>query len=66
LVQLKEIQSDIAQLKTDIQKEIAADRSDMARMKLDVENVQSEVLSDLQQIKELMTTLLDLGGMQGM
>jgi hypothetical protein len=67
LEQLKEIQGDIAQLKSDIQKEIAADRSDMARMKVDVENVQSEVLSDLQQIKELMTTLLDLGGMsQGM
>mmetsp|Transcript_3596 Transcript_3596/g.8210 ORF Transcript_3596/g.8210 Transcript_3596/m.8210 type:complete len:844 (+) Transcript_3596:184-2715(+) len=67
LEQLREIQGDIAQLKVDIQKEIEADRSDMARMKMDVENVQSEVLSDLQQIKELMTTLLDLGGMaQGM
>lgn len=64
LEQLKEIQSDIAILKSDIQKEITADRSDMARMRQDVENVQNEVLSDLQQIKELMTTLLDLGGMQ--
>jgi hypothetical protein len=63
LEQLKDIQDDIALLKTDIQKEIAADRSDMARMKHDVENVQNEVLSDLQQIKELMSTLLDLGGM---
>lgn len=66
LEQLREIQNDIAQLKTEIQREIEADRSDMARMKMDVENVQAEVLSDLQQIKELMTTLLDLGGMGGM
>jgi len=63
LEQLREIQNDIAQLKAEIQKEIENDRSDMIRMKMDVENNQAEVLSDLQQIKELMTTLLDLGGM---
>jgi hypothetical protein len=34
----------------------------MVRMKAKVEAVQSETLSDLQQMKELMTTLLDLGG----
>lgn len=62
LEQLREIQGNIAELRAEIQKEIEADRSDMARMKLDVENNQAEVLSDLQQIKELMTTLLDLGG----
>jgi hypothetical protein len=62
LEQLKEIQGDIRSLKTEIRKEMGTDRDDMARMKAEVESVQSEVLSDLQQVKELMTTLLDLGG----
>ena len=62
LEQLREIQTDIKSLKTEIRKEMASDRDDMIRMKGEVEAVQSEVLSDLQQVKELMTTLLDLGG----
>jgi len=62
LEQLKEIQGDIKTLKTEIRKEMANDRDDMVRMKAEVEAVQSEVLSDLQQVKELMTTLLDMGG----
>jgi hypothetical protein len=62
LEQLREIQTDIKGLKTEISKEMASDRDDMVRMKAEVEAVQSEVLSDLQQVKELMTTLLDLGG----
>lgn len=63
LEQLREIQGDIKSLKTEIRKEMASDRDDMVRMKAEVEAVQSEVLSDLQQVKDLMTTLLDLGGM---
>ena len=62
LEQLREIQGDIKALKTEIRKEMASDREDMVRMKMEVEAVQTEVLSDLQQVKELMTTLLDLGG----
>lgn len=62
LDQLREIQGDIKTLKTEIRKEMSSDRDDMVRMKAEVEAVQSEVLSDLQQVKELMTTLLDLGG----
>eukprot|EP00934_Nitzschia_sp_Nitz4_P004966 Nitzschia sp. Nitz4//scaffold54_size114964//41440//44056//NITZ4_003846-RA/size114964-augustus-gene-0.18-mRNA-1//-1//CDS//3329554336//4956//frame0 len=62
LEQLREIQGDIKTLKTEIRKEMANDREDMIRMKNEVEAVQSEVLSDLQQVKELMTTLLDQGG----
>jgi hypothetical protein len=62
LEQLRTIQTDIKQLKNEIRKEMSVDRDDMIRMKIEVETVQSEVLSDLQQVKELMTTLLDLGG----
>ncbi|KAL3909132.1 MAG: hypothetical protein SGILL_008210 [Bacillariaceae sp.] len=62
LEQLRAIQTDMKNLKVDIRKEMQNDREDMFRMKFDVEAVQSDVLSDLQQVKELMTTLLDLGG----
>lgn len=62
LDQLREIQTDIKSLKTEIRKEMASDREEMMRMKAEVEAVQSEVLSDLQQVRDLMTTLLDLGG----
>jgi glycerol-3-phosphate cytidylyltransferase-like family protein len=62
LEQLREIQSDVKTLKTEISKEMTSDRDDMVRMKAEVEAVQIEYLSDLQQMKELMTTLLDLGG----
>ena len=63
LDQLREIQGDIKALKTEIRKEMVGDREDMIRMKAEVEAVQSEVLADLQQVRELMTTILDLGGM---
>ena len=65
LEQLKEIQSDIKNLKTELRKEMANDREEMIRMKQEVEGVQGEVLMDLQQVKELMSTLLDLGGITG-
>ena len=64
LLQLKEIQDDISRMKAEIQREIATDRNDLTRMKAEVDAVQLEVISDLRQIKELMTTLLDLGGME--
>lgn len=64
LEQLRDIQGDIKGLKIDIRKEMASDRDEMIRLKDEVEAVQSQVLSDLQQVKELMTTLLDLGGIQ--
>lgn len=63
LDQLREIQGDIKALKTEIRKEMVGDREDMIRMKAEVEAVQGEVLADLQQVRELMTTILDLGGM---
>lgn len=65
LEQLKEIQSSIKTLKSDVRKEMANDREEMIRMKNEVEAVQSEVMSDLQQVRELMTTLLDMGRQRG-
>jgi glycine cleavage system protein P-like pyridoxal-binding family len=62
LEQLREIQTDMKNLKNEIRKEMSNDREEMFRLKAEVEAVQGEVLSDLQQVKELMTTLLDLGG----
>jgi hypothetical protein len=62
LEQLRSIQTDMKSLKVEIRKEMQNDREDMFLMKTEVDAVQSEVLSDLQQVKELMTTLLDLGG----
>jgi hypothetical protein len=61
LEQLREIQSDIKTLKTDIRKEMASDRDEMMRMKAEVEAVQTEVLEDLQQVTVLMKTILNLG-----
>jgi hypothetical protein len=61
LDQLQKIQGNIKSLKSEIRKEMAGDRVDMVRLKGEVEAVQGEVLSDLQQVKELMTTLLDMG-----
>ena len=64
LEKLKEIQDDISSMKEEIQREMETDRYDLARMKAEVDAIQLEVISDLRQIKELMTTLLDLGGME--
>ena len=61
LAQLREIQGDIKALKTDIRKDMASDREEMMRMKAEVEAVQSEVLADLQQVTDLMKTILNLG-----
>ncbi|CAB9500695.1 Ankyrin Repeat [Seminavis robusta] len=62
LEQLKQISGELKSFKADLGREMQSDRDDMVRLKLEVEAVQSEVLSDLMQVKELMQTLLDLGG----
>lgn len=59
LEQLKEVQSEMKNLKQDIMREIANDRDDVIRMKSDIETVQGEVLADLQQIKDLLASLLE-------
>jgi len=62
LEQLKQISAELKSFKAELGREMQSDRDDMVRLKLEVEAVQSEVLSDLMQVKELMQTLLDLGG----
>jgi hypothetical protein len=61
LGQLKAIQTSIRTLKADLRREMASDREEMIRMKNEVDSIQSDVMSDLQQVRELMTTLLDMG-----
>ena len=61
LEQLKEIQNNIKTLKADLRKELLIDRDEISRMKNQMEGVQGEIASDLQQVRELMTTLLDMG-----
>jgi hypothetical protein len=62
LEKLRIMETEMKNLKLEIRKEMQNDREDMFRMKAEVDTVQSEVLADLQQVKELMNTLLDLGG----
>ena len=58
LQQLMSIQEGLKKLKHDIKHEMEGDRDEMLRMRTEVETIQSEVLGDLQQVKELMSTLL--------
>jgi hypothetical protein len=64
LNQLIEIQNNIKSIKTDIRKELSSDRDEITRMKNQIEAVQGRIASDLQQVRELMTTLLDMGRSQ--
>jgi hypothetical protein len=61
LEQLKEIQNDIKSLKAEIRKELATDRDEIMRMKTEMEGAHYGIASDLQQVRELMTSLLDMG-----
>jgi len=65
LGQLKAIQTGIKTLKADLRREMSSDRDEMMRLKNEVDAIQSEVMSDLQQVRELMTTLLDMGRERG-
>ena len=60
LGQLKSIQTDLKLLKQELMREMASDRDEMIRMKAEVETVQGEVFADLQQVKELMDSLLSV------
>ena len=59
--QLKEIQNGIKALKADIRKELASGRDEIMRMKTEMEGAHYGIASDLQQVRELMMTLLDIG-----
>ena len=59
LEQLIAIQNDVKVLKQEITREMQNDRDEVMRMRAEVETVQTEVLVDLQQVKELLTSLMD-------
>lgn len=56
--QLQVIQEDLNTLKQDMKHEMTCDREEVMRMRTEVETIQSELLADLQQVKELMGSLL--------
>lgn len=58
LEKLMGIQNEVKTLKQELMREMVNDRDEMVRMKTEVETVQSEVLTDLQQVRELLTSLL--------
>ena len=61
LGQLKAIQTSIKTLKADLRREMTFDREEMIRVKKDVDTIKGDVMSDLEQVRELMTTLLTMG-----
>lgn len=61
LERLKDIQANLKSLATDMRKEMELDREELVRMKTEVDVAQNDVMADLQQVRELMTTLLDMG-----
>lgn len=58
LEKLISIQNDMKTLKQDITREMENDRDEMMRMRTEVEAVQTEVVADLMQVKELLSSLL--------
>mmetsp|Transcript_3460 Transcript_3460/g.5334 ORF Transcript_3460/g.5334 Transcript_3460/m.5334 type:complete len:140 (+) Transcript_3460:1839-2258(+) len=61
LLRLKNIQHELKLLSLNLRQEMEADREEMMRMKSEVDATQSDAMADLQQVRELMTTLLDIG-----
>jgi len=58
LAQLTVVQDDVKALKKDIRHELEGDRDEVTRMRAEMEGMQNDLLSDLQQVKELMSSLL--------
>jgi len=58
LEKLKAIQTELRAMKQDLLREMADDREEMVRMKTEVDTIQSEVLAELMQVRELMTSLV--------
>jgi hypothetical protein len=59
LEKLQKIHIDLKNLKSELFREMELDRADLLRTKTEVETVQSEVLTDLQEVKNIMMTLLE-------
>ena len=58
---LGEIKNNVDQLKEDIRRELEADRQDLVRLKNEVESIQKEVVTDLQEMQGLLSAILDFG-----
>jgi hypothetical protein len=58
LGKLKSIHTDLKNLKSNLMREMSNDRDEMIRMKAEIEAVQNEVIADLQQVKDLMSSLI--------
>lgn len=60
LMQIKKLKDEMKSLRVEIKDEMKSDRAEMVNMKTEVEGVQADVMSDLLQVKEIMTTLLEM------
>mmetsp|Transcript_12589 Transcript_12589/g.19155 ORF Transcript_12589/g.19155 Transcript_12589/m.19155 type:complete len:867 (-) Transcript_12589:550-3150(-) len=60
LMEMNNLREDIKTLKRELKAEMRNDRIELITMKAEVEDVQGDVMSDLLQVKELMTTLLEM------
>lgn len=58
LGKLKAIHTDLKTLKTSLMREMSNDRDEMIRMKAEIDAVQNEVIADLHQVKDLMSSLI--------
>jgi len=58
--EINKLRHELRNLKREVMLEKKTDRRQLAEMKTEVEDLQRDVVSDLTQVKEIMTTLLDL------
>ena len=58
--EVNKLRHELRNLKREVMFEKKTDRRQLAEMKTEVEDLQRDVMSDLTQVKEIMTTLLDL------
>ena len=58
--EVNKLRHELRNLKREVMLEKKTDRRELAEMKTEVEELQQDVMSDLTQVKEIMTTLLDL------
>lgn len=63
-MQIDELREEIKRLRAELKGEMKNDRRELVQMKAEVESVQSAVMSDLMQVKEIMTTLLEMSRTQ--
>ena len=59
-MQISELRKEVYKLRVEVKAEMKSDRQEIIAMKAEAEAVQSDVLADMMQIKEIMSTLLEL------